>query len=494
MADTNKPSIGHLREIHHWISSVYDLDQLLELITVTATNMMNATASSLLLLDEHHRKLFFKVATGEKRDDVKKFEIDVGKGIAGTVAQTGEALLIEDVHKEPRWYREISESIGFDTRSIACVPMKVNGNIVGVVEVIDKRDGSPFCNDDLKILSAFADLAAVAIAKATRFEKVRKENRSLREQIGSNYEIIGESPALTMTIADAFKVANSDATTLIVGESGTGKELLARLIHRAGNRKDSAMIAINCAALPESLLEDELFGHERGAYTGAEGRKVGKFELSDGGTLFLDEIGEMSTSMQAKLLRVLQEGVFYRIGGTAPISVDVRVLAATNKNIEKEVREGNFREDLYYRLNVVQLRMPPLRDRKEDILLLSEHFLHRFGQESGRPRLTLSKTAVDLMTEYHWPGNIRELKNAIERAVVMGSGKEILPEDLPIEKKVHQPSGDTSMRLEEAVHRFKKDFIASVLGECGGNRTHAAKKLGIQRTYLSRLIKQYDLK
>lgn len=489
-----QPSIGHLREIHHWISSVYDLDQLLELITVTATNMMNAKASSLLLLDEHHRKLFFKVATGEKKEDVKKFEIDIGKGIAGTVAQTGEALLIEDVHKEPRWYREISESIGFDTTSIACVPMKVDGNIVGVVEIIDKVDGTPFSGEDLKILSAFADLAAVAIAKATRFEKVRKENRSLREQIGSHYEIIGESPALTMTIADAFKVANSDASTLIVGESGTGKELLARLIHRAGNRKDSPMIAINCAALPESLLEDELFGHERGAYTGAEGRKVGKFELADGGTLFLDEIGEMSTSMQAKLLRVLQEGVFYRIGGNAPITVDVRVLAATNKDIETEVREGRFREDLYYRINVVQLRMPPLRDRKDDIPLLAEHFLLRFGRESGRPRLALSEEALQQMQAYHWPGNIRELKNAIERAVVMGGGREVLPADLPIGdgSALHPP--DTSMSLEEAVHRFKKDFIASVLRECGGNRTHAARKLGIQRTYLSRLIKQYDLK
>ncbi|MGD9371582.1 MAG: sigma 54-interacting transcriptional regulator, partial [Desulfobacterales bacterium] len=281
-------SIDRLKEISTWVSSVHDLDQLLELIIETATRMMDAKASSLLLLDHKTKKLYFKVATGEKSTDVKQFEIDLGQGIAGYVAETGEPLLIPDVAQDPRWYKEISESIGFKTQSIACVPMKMNGTIIGVVEIIDKADGSSILDEDLKRLSVFADLAAQAIGNARKIEHDKQEIKDLREELQSKYEIVGESKALRKVISDAIKVANSKASTLILGESGTGKELLARLIHRVGARKEEPMIVLNCAALPESLLEDELFGHEKGAYTGATGRKIGKFELADRGTIFLD--------------------------------------------------------------------------------------------------------------------------------------------------------------------------------------------------------------
>jgi Nif-specific regulatory protein len=290
-------------------------------------------------------------------------------------------------------------------------------------------------------------------------------------------------------------VANSKASALILGESGTGKELLARLIHRAGPRKDKPLIVLNCAAMPESLLEDELFGHEKGAFTGAVNRKIGKFELAHEGTIFLDEIGEMTPGMQAKLLRVLQEGNFYRVGGNIPISVDVRVLSATNKKLDKEVSEGRFREDLYYRLNVVQINMPTLRERKEDIPLLAEHFLSIFKEETVMPNLTISKAALDKMVQYDWPGNIRELRNAIERAVVMGNGKEILPEDLPIANTRHSyPGLQVGLTLEEALNQFKREFIILNLKHTSGNRSQAAKTMDIQRTYLSRLISKYDLK
>ena len=487
-------SIDQLREISTWVSSVEDVDQVLELIIETATKMMSAKASSLLLVDQKTKHLYFKVATGDKKDDVKKYELPLGQGIAGHVAETGEPLLIPDVSKDPRWFKEISESIGFQTCSIVCVPMKIGGEIIGVVEIIDKTDGTPIRKTDIKLLTVFADLAAMAIGSARKFANVRREVRYLKEELGTKYQIIGDSEALRKVISDAFKVANSKTSTLIIGESGTGKELLARLIHRAGPRKDEPLIVLNCAALTETLLEVELFGNEKGAYTGALERKIGKFELAHEGTIFLDEIAEMHTGMQAKMLRVLQEGVFYRVGGNVPIHVDVRVIAATNREITKEVAEGRFREDLFYRLNVVQIKMPSLRERKADIALLSEYFLDIFRKERGVTHLSISKKAVDKMTDYHWPGNVRELRNAIERAVVLGNGAEILPEDLPIFDNDAKYSGlQVGLTLQDAINIFKKEFIKLNLEHTGGSRSKAAKVLDIQRTYLSSLISKYSL-
>jgi len=414
-SSTPGASIDRLKEISTWVSSVFDLDELLELIIDTATRMVQAKASSLLLLDKKTKKLHFKVATGEKGEEVMKFEVNLGQGIAGFVAQTGEPLLIPDVSKEPRWYKEISESIGFETRSIACVPMKADGEIIGVVEIIDKEDGSPIQNEDMFTLTVFAELASKAIGNARKIAQVTRENIDLKEELGDKYLIIGESKSLQKIISDAVKVANSKTSTLILGESGTGKELLGRLIHQAGPRKTKPMIVLNCAALPETLLEAELFGHEKGSFTGAMARKIGKFELADGGTLFLDEIGEMSPGMQAKLLQVLEEGIFYRVGGNTPISVDVRVISATNTDIAQAVAQGDFREDLFYRINVVQLHMPALRERKDDIPLLSDYYLNLFKQETGYPNLRISDAAMKKMLDYDWPGNVRELRNALER-------------------------------------------------------------------------------
>ena len=490
----NESPIACLREITTWVNSVLDLDQLLELIIDTATRMMEAKASSLLLLDEKTKKLYFKVATGAKSDEVRQFEINLGEGIAGYVAEKGEPLLIPDVSKDKRWDKRISEYIGFQTTSIACVPMKLGDKTIGVVEIIDKEDGTPLQPDDLNILKVFGELASLAISNARKIDQVRTENRNLREELESRYQIIGESKILQKVISDALKVANSKASTLILGESGTGKELLARLIHQAGSRKAMPMIVLNCAALPEPLLEAELFGYEKGAFTGAMSQKIGKFELADGGTLFLDEISEMSPGMQAKLLRVLQEEVFYRVGGITPIQVDVRVISATNRDIIREVSEGRFREDLYYRLNVVQINMPALRERKEDIPLLANYYMNIFKQESGLSDLKISKKAMEKMMTYDWHGNVRELRNALERAVVMGNGQKIMPEDMPFfDHKPGQPGMEIGLSLKDAMDKFKKEFIALNLKHTGGNKSNAAKKMGIQRTYLSRLISQYNL-
>ncbi|BBO80757.1 sigma-54 interaction domain-containing protein [Desulfosarcina ovata] len=494
IVDTPTP-IDHLKAISSWVSSVQDLDKLLHLIIESATNVVRAEAASLLLMDTKTNTLYFKVATGTKGKEVKEFRVKLGEGIAGHVAQTGQALLIADAQQDSRWMRTISDRIDFETRSMACVPLKINDRTIGVVQVINKQDDSRFSQADMDVLEEFSNLAALAIGSARSLEQVRQENQDLKKKLGEKHQIIGKSLILDKVLKDAQKLSRTKTTALIQGESGTGKELVARLIHRESPRRDKPLVVLNCAALPEPLLESELFGHEKGAFTGATSRKIGKFEAAHEGSLFLDEIGEMAPGIQAKLLRVLQEGVFYRVGGNTPITVDVRVLSATNKDLKKEVEEGNFREDLFYRLNVVQLDTPPLRERLEDVPFLVNHFLEVFKKETGLLNLTVSQDAMDKMTHYEWPGNIRELRNAIERAVVMGDGKTILPEDLPISASLPKFAGlRVGLTLDEALNEFKKEFILLNLQHTGGNRSKAAKIMDIQRTYLSRLITRYGMR
>jgi len=478
------------------VTSVFDLDHLLELIIESVTEVMKARASSLLLLDKKAKKLYFQVATGEKKDDVKKFEVGLGEGIAGYVAKTGKPLLVEDVTKDSLWDKKISESIGFDTKSIACVPMKIGDEVIGVVEIIDREDGKPIRSEDMETLVAFANLAASAIVKAKEYKKIIEENLDLKSQLDMRYQIVGESSEIKKVIADALKVANSKTTVLIVGESGTGKELLARLIHRSGPRRDKPFVIVNCGALPETLLEAELFGHEKGSFTGALFKKIGLFETADGGTIFLDEIGEMSQTMQVKLLRVLQEGTFNRIGSSVSLTVDVRVISATNKDLKKMTKEGKFREDLFYRLNVIQLKVPPLKERREDIGVLAEYFLKKFSTERGLRKIEFSSEAMKTILSYDWPGNVRELENAIERAVVMGDGNKIMVSDLPIGRTDlgFQEGIEVGMALKEAQDIFKKEFLKKTLAYTHGNRKKAATILGIQRTYLSRLVGEFNLR
>jgi Nif-specific regulatory protein len=483
------------KEISSWVSSVQDLDQRLEPIIGTLAQMLRAKIVSLMLIDRNAKSLYIKTALGDVPGDYKKRELKMGKGVAGYVAEKGEPVVVTEVSKDTRWTKEVAESTGQFAYTVACAPMKIADETIGVIELINRTDGGHFQDADLKLLTVYAEAAALAIDKAKQDVKVETEEEGFREELCSKYQIIGKGDALSKVVSEAFKVAKSKASTLILGESGTGKELLARLIHQAGPRRDNPMIGLNCAALPETLMEDELFGHEKGSYTGALNRKIGKFELADNGTLFLDEIGEMSPGMQAKMLRVLQEGVFYRVGGNLPVSVDVRVICATNRDILKEVNDGRFREDLYYRMNVVQIHMPPLRERREDIPLLANYFLDLFKADRGLPELKISQKALENMTQYDWPGNIRELRNCLERAVVMGNHEEIRPEDLPIFGPRTAYKGiEVGLTLDEAIDRFKREFIIANLRQTGGNRTKAAKKMDIQRTYLSRLISKLDIK
>ncbi len=329
------------------------------------------------------------------------------------------------------------------------------------------------------------------IRRALERSSLRRENRVLRESAREPSFVVADAK-MDALVATARRAAASASTVLVLGESGTGKEVLARQIHAWSPRASGPFVGVNCAALAETLLESELFGHEKGAFTGAVSRKPGKVELAHGGTLLLDEIGDVSPAFQAKLLRVLQERSFERVGGTRPIEVDVRVIAATNKDLKKKVAEGTFREDLFYRLAVISLVLPPLRERQRDVRALAEHFVAEVARESKRAPLKLAPEALALLEAHAWPGNIRELRNAIERAVVLCQADEVGPLDLPPDL-MEKPSGQAPGGYHERVDEFRRRAIREALEECGGNQTRAAEKLGLQRTYLARLIRQFGL-
>lgn len=377
---------------------------------------------------------------------------------------------------------------------LAVIMISGHGNVQNAVLAI-KRGAYDFLEKPLD-----RDKVLLAISRALQTRELTEENRHLKQQIEGRYEMVGQSSALAEIRNQIARVAPTNGRVLILGESGTGKELVARAVHKMSHRANNPFIKVNCAAIPEELIESELFGSDRGAFTGAVKTRDGKFLQADGGTLFLDEIGDMSLSVQAKVLRALEQGEFERVGGAKTFRVDVRVIAATNKNLHSEVERGKFREDLYFRLNVVPLTAPPLRDRREDIPALAEHFLNAYAEENGFLPKTLSTEARDLLLQYDWPGNIRELKNLVERLSIMVSGDTIYPEDLPAMDGMTIPkqpdsfpdlgAGKTLRQVREAVERH---YIAQALERHSGNVTRASNALGIERTNLHKKIKQYDL-
>ncbi|MEW6682465.1 MAG: sigma-54 dependent transcriptional regulator [Nitrospirota bacterium] len=344
----------------------------------------------------------------------------------------------------------------------------------------------PFSPDHLEIV----------IKKALERTALKEENRYLQGAVNSTFpEIVGTSPRLKAAIQVAQQVAATSSTVLLLGESGTGKEIFARWIHRWSPRAKRPFVVVNCVALRDELLESELFGHEKGAFTGAHQMKQGKLEIANGGTVFLDEIGDFKPDLQAKLLRVIQEREFERVGGTRRISVDIRIIAATNRDLQEEVQEGRFREDLFFRLNVVTISLPPLREKKEDIPLLADFFLRRACHSVKKPLMKISAEAVEHLMRYHWPGNVRELGNLIERAVVLARGAEITPEDLPLLRApTSSDESFLSKPYHDAVRQAQRDVIRHALQSSGGNQAKAAELLGLQRTYLARLIKKLQVR
>jgi Nif-specific regulatory protein len=371
----------------------------------------------------------------------------------------------------------------------------MTGKSLGVLYLDTDEPDVHFDSDHLQLASAIAAITAVAIENARHIEWLENENKRLIADAGIVHSMVGESPRMRQVYQFIGKVAPTDSTVLISGESGTGKELAARAIHQNSKRSGKPFIAVNCAALTETLLESELFGHEKGAFTGALAQRKGRLEIADGGTLFLDEIGELSAALQVKLLRVLQEREFERVGGTRTIKVDIRLLTATNRNLQDLINRGLFRQDLFYRLNVLQLEMPALRQRQEDIPLLAKYFMVRSGEKCNRRITSISLDAQKRLSSYDWPGNVRELENAIERAVVLGTTDVILLEDLPeaiLEAETRSMPAPT--KYHEAVAETKKQTILQAMEQTQGNYTDAAKLLGVHPNYLHRLIRNLNLR
>jgi transcriptional regulator with GAF, ATPase, and Fis domain len=377
---------------------------------------------------------------------------------------------------------------------VLCVPLTAVEKTLGVIYLSAPGSSPAFQEEYAYFLSSVSRIAAVTLENLSKLDSLRAENQRLRGDVQANHNLIGESRAMRRVHEFIARVAEGDSTVLIRGESGTGKELVARAIHAKGRRADKPFIAINCAAIPEALLESELFGHEKGAFTGAVGVRKGKFESAEDGTLFLDEIGEMAPLLQSKLLRVLQQREFERLGGSRLLSFNARVLAATNKNLEQAIKAGEFRQDLYYRLNVVSVASPPLRERREDIPVLALHFGDKYAVKCKRCFQGITPEARSLLMRYSWPGNVRELENAIEHAIVMGLTDEILLEDLPNALLEEQSPGLAAARYHHTLNQTKKQLVVSALDEANGSPVEAARLLGIHPKYLHRLIRSLNLK
>ncbi len=495
----DRKRLDTLIEINNLINSNYtDIRSLMTHILESSTRLTGGESSSLLLLDSETDLLYFEIALGNKGEDVKKFTVKVGEGIAGWVALNNTSLIVNDVEKDSRFYSDIDKDVGYKTTSILAVPLRMKDKCVGVIEVINKKNGSKFTEEDLEWLEIFTNQASLAYQNAQSFKKVKDELFRLQDRVESDsgfHKLIYQSSDVDRLLKITDRVSQSDSPVLITGESGVGKELFAEQVHLRSPRKNEVFVRLNCAAIPEDLLESELFGHVKGAFTDAQTDRLGRFSMADGGSIFLDEIGEISLAVQAKLLRVLQNRQFEALGSSETIAVDVRIIAATNRNLELMVEKGSFREDLYYRLNVLPIAIPPLRERVDDIPVLVEYFLNKYTVKNRTEIKGLSEDAQDMMMAYGWPGNIRELENVIERAVIVSSGNLIGPEDLLLSREKESGlTGFGGKSLKEAVNLFKKNYIKRMLSSCGYNQTEAAGLLGIQRTYLSRLMKELEIK
>jgi Nif-specific regulatory protein len=488
------------------MNSERDVNALLDLVVAEASRLLDCERASIFLFTPSRDELVSKVALGSERT----IRVDAGVGIAGAVAATGQIVTVDDAYGDPRFFHGVDEATGYRTRNLLALPLAgADGEIIGTFEILNKRAGN-YTAEDTEIALSLGANAALAIQNAQMIGELQRhratleaENRNLLREIGGRLpaqSLLGLSAPIESLRTMIARVADADVTILITGESGTGKELVARSVHFASPRARGPFVALNCAALPETLVETELFGVEKGVATGVD-RRIGKFEAANGGTLFLDEIGDLPLLAQAKILRVLQERSVERLGGRSPVPVDVRIVAATNKDVESAIAKGQFREDLYYRLNVVRLRTPALREIREDLPLLAAYFLSEASREMKRPRAALSAGALAAMHAYSWPGNVRQLQNEMRRAVVYARGPVIEAVDLsealqgtPLESSsAHRPSPVTALNLPEEVEELEKVRIREALSACGQNQVRTARKLGLSRQGLINKLKRYGI-
>lgn len=488
-----------------------DPDKVLISIMEAAMRLVKCESSSVLFLNKEDGTLRFTLALGPKGAEAKSIAVSKNS-IAGWVIQHNQSVVINDVGSDFRFNSLVQDKTLYVTRNIIAVPMCIGEECVGVIEVLNKFNNEDFNADDLNVMQLVGFQAGVAYANASVMHDTVARVKVLQDAVdkGDGYHtFVSESSVIRDMMSVVGRVAKTNSSVLIIGESGVGKELFAEQIHKNSNRKDMPFVRVSCAALAPQLLESELFGHVKGAYTGADSDQKGRFEIANGGTLFLDEIGEMPLNLQSKLLRALHEKKFEKVGSSKTISVDVRIIAATNRDLEQMVRDKTFRDDLYYRLNVFPLNIPALRNRKEDIIPLSNFFLNKYSLEIKKNFEGFSLSSVDALLQYSWPGNVRELENTVERACILGAPPLIQLNDLrlPLVETVSAInsfddisgiSSEVSLgddkTLNNAMNIFKKRYVEKILMQTRGNQTEAAKILGIQRTYLSRLIRELGIR
>jgi len=485
-------NLNALLKISRVVHAIRDLEELQAQLLDLIFEVIPAGRGAILLTEGPG--LEFNCLYARTRQAGQPQLVRVSRTIACQVMKDNVAILGVDVAASGA-LRDVESLVASEVRSLLCVPLTVFQRMIGCIYLDSTNAANRFQEDHLQLVAAIAGISAVALDNARRLQWLEQENQRLSTEVRQEQSLVGEGARIKEIFQFLARVAPSESTVLIEGESGTGKELAARALHRNSHRGNKPFVAINCAAIPETLLESDLFGHERGAFTGAAVQKKGRLEVADGGVVFLDEIGELAPALQVKLLRVLQEREFERVGGTHTIKVDIRLIAATNRDLNEAVRKGEFRQDLYYRLAVVRLTMPPLRERREDIPMLTRHFVQKYAKRSKVKPKPVSREAMAALVNYEWPGNVRELENAIERALVMGSADMVRLEDLP-ESLLEQesPAEMHEGKYHASVKELKKQLIVDAVEQTRGNYVEAAGILGVHPNYLHRLIRNLGLK
>ncbi|MDA3849865.1 MAG: sigma 54-interacting transcriptional regulator, partial [Spirochaetaceae bacterium] len=465
--------------------------------------IMGMHRGTIAILNSKNIQITISAAYGLSEEEISKGIYQPGEGITGRVVKSGKPIAIPDISQDPAFLDKTGSRKESNQRGIAfvCVPLKIESQVIGTLSVDRLFADNISLDEDLRLLSIVASMISQSVKQMQHLkeekQQLQQEAQRLQRQLKDRFQpdnIIGNSQAMHEVYDLIQQVSKSEATVFIRGESGTGKELVAQAIHFNSLRADKPFIKVNCAALPESIIESELFGHEKGAFTGAENTRKGRFELANGGTIFLDEIGELSPMTQVKLLRVLQEREIERVGGTETIKINVRVLTATNRVLEQEIEKGVFREDLYYRLNVFPIHLPPLKERKSDIILLADHFIEKNNLRNHKSVKRISSPAIDLLMSYHWPGNVRELENCIERAVLLSSDQVIHSYHLPPSLQSAE-SSNTKMKLtlKDAVEKLEEEMIRETLKIAKGNRAKAARELGITERIMGLRVDKYGI-
>jgi Nif-specific regulatory protein len=484
-------------EVSKVLTTSFALEKNLSSVMSTLGSLLQMQRGCVFLLDSVSQQLRIVAAHGLTKESIVKGKYRIGEGVVGRVLEKKVPMVISNIGREPLFLNRTGSRPEKDGISFLCVPIKLKNEVLGVLSVdriYSKEVGG--VDDDLRVLEIVASLLAQFIKLWESYEEVEKEKESLKRELKGKYRIenvIGQSDRMQEVFDSVYRVAPSKATVLLRGESGTGKELIAKAIHYMSLRSKGPFVKFNCASIPEGLLESELFGHEKGAFTGAISSRSGKFELAHGGTIFLDEIGDLPISLQPKILRVLQEKEFERVGSDKTIKVDVRIITATSRNLEELVSRSTFREDLYYRLNVIPLSLPSLRERGEDIPLLIEYFLGKFNKENNRS-VVLDKSALQVFLNYNWPGNVRELENTIERLVIMCSSDIITSSDLPVALSIRRVKiSGSGTTLEADIQEIERTNILSALEKTGGIQARAARLLGITPRQIGYKIKKYGL-